>query len=790
MPRLIALRALLLLMVAVMVGRLYQLQLVESDSRRYGDNPDQAYSRYITVAPRRGEIFAADGSTLLAESVPTYRLAVIPGSLPDAAAAPERRAEVLARLSQVIGLTSTLTLSPTSLLDTSPAFRSSLAGIGRLAPAAPGQPITVTVAPDDTLRALDLARRTGPALTLDNPIEALIAGESVRGYETVLVKDGISADLALAIKENSNYLPGVQVIEGFRRRYPLSAEVPSLSHTLGYIGRISECELVNENPASSWLTALGDVVGHAGVCGLIPKRQDPASRGLPPYGDDDSIGKDGLEAFYEPELRGRVGIQSLLVDALNRPVSAPTTLRPVQNGSNLVLTLDVAFQAETAKILKRWIDEGERRRLAAKEPYKRSYDPIVAGSAVVLDPRDGRVLAIVSLPSYDNNVWVDPARSAELQALLAPSDPTQLKELLRLAPLTDRAIAGLYPPGSTLKQFVGAAALQQGVIAPDSKLRDPGVLKLIQRDGSPFELPNSVRNRDNGELTVVDALRLSSNVFFASIAGGNDQATNLDADSLRVRGLDIDGLVEGLEWFHLGRQTGVDLAGESPGLVPTRAWKAQAKREVWTTGDTYNTAIGQGDMQVTPLQLAVAAGGLAMNGPVYRPHVVQRVVDGSGATVRTVAPEVISRAPVDPAFFQTIHAGLRDSVVNGLNIAAKDECSGLSIAGKTGTAEFGPLIQRPDGRLVRQSHSWFVGFAPYDNPQVVVAVLLEGTGDLGDGSSTMAVPAVTQIMQAYFKVIPPENAPKTCPVLPQDPAPAPTPAPAPSPVAPALGARP
>lgn len=773
MPRLIALRALLLLMVTVMVGRLYQLQVVQSDSTRYGNNPDQAYSRALTLAPRRGEIFAADGKTLLAESVPIYNLAVVPGRLPDRAGEPQRRAEVLARLSQVIGLTSTLTLSPTQMLADSPALRIGLTGIGPIPAVRPGEPLTMTVAPASTLRALDLAGRYTGVLRLESPIEAMIDLENVRGYQTVVVKEGISPDLALAIRENSNYLPGVQVVEGFRRRYPLSGTTTSLSHLLGYIGRISECELVAENPTSSWLSSLVDMVGHAPVCGLIPKQQDPASIGLPPYQPDDRIGKDGLEAYYEAELRGRMGIQSLLVDALNRPLSAPETTRPVENGHNLVLTLDVGFQAETAKILQRWIDEGERRRLAAKEPYKRDYAPIVAGSAVVIDPRDGRVLAMVSLPSYDNNVWVDPARGAELQALLAPSDPEALKELLRLAPLTDRAIAGLYPPGSTLKQFVGAAALQKGVIAPDTKLRDPGLLQLIQRDGSLFELPNSVRNRDNGELTVADALRLSSNVFFASVAGGNDEATNLDDKALRVTGLDIDGLVEGLEWFHLGRLTGVDIAGEAPGLVPTKTWKAQAKREVWTTGDTYNTAIGQGDMQVTPLQLAVAAGGVAMNGAVYRPHVVQRIVDGAGATVSEVQPELLSQAPVELRYFQAIHQGMRESVVNGLNVAARDECSGLSIAGKTGTAEFGPLLENPQGRLVRQSHSWFVGYAPYDNPQVVVAVLLEGTGDLGDGSSTMAVPAVTQIMQAYFKTTPPAEAPRTCPVLPTDPPAAP-----------------
>lgn len=773
MPRLIALRVLLLLVVAILVGRLYQIQVVDSESRRFGTDIDVNTRRYITVPPRRGEIFAADGKTLVAESVPIYNLAVIPGRLPSRSSDPERRATVLARLSQVAELSSTITLSPTTALADRPALRAGLRTIQTPLPSA-APSITVTVAPADSLRALELTRTYSDVLTLHSPIEELIARQDLRSYQNLVVKEGISADLALAITENANYLPGVHVVEDYRRSYPLSHEIPSLSHLLGYTGRISECELMAQNPASSWLTAMVEVLSYAGRCGLIPKLIDPPSIGFPPYQHDDRIGKDGLEAAYEAELRGRLGVETLLVDALQRPVSPIETIRPVENGHNLVLTIDVAYQAEVERILRRWIAEGERRRQTAREAYKRNYAPIFAGSAVVLDPRDGRVLAIVSLPGYDNNLWVDPQRQSELAALLSPSDPQALAELLRQAPLTNRAIAGQYPPGSTLKQFVGAAALQQGVIAPDTRLRDPGVLKLIERNGAPFELPNSVRNRDNGELNVVDALRLSSNVFFASVAGGNDQATNLDPQALRVRGLDIDGLVEGLEWFHLGRFSGIDLAGEAPGLVPTKTWKAQVKREVWTTGDTYNTAIGQGDMLVTPLQLAVATGGIASDGSIYRPHLVDAITDGSGAVLQRITPELISRVPVEPAFLQAIRQGMRDSVTNGLNIAARAECSGLNIAGKTGTAEFGPLIEHPDGRLVRQSHAWFVGFAPYDDPQVVVAVLLEGVGDLNDGSSTMAVPAVTQMLQAYLQVAPPTDAPNICPASPPDPEPAPS----------------
>ncbi|MEI7645914.1 MAG: penicillin-binding transpeptidase domain-containing protein [Chloroflexales bacterium] len=761
MQRLIVLRVALLLIVSVLVGRLYAIQILGDSQQRFGDTPEEMTRRSLTVPPRRGEIFAADGKTLLAESVPIYNIEIVPGRLPSRSAEPAQRDLVLARVSQIAALTSTLILSPTDALDLRPGLRGDLGGLGMLPAITAGAPLVISIAPANTLRALSVAQSYSDVLRLNTPIEAQIERQDIRRYEMLIVKEDISPELALVIHENSNHLPGVLVVEGYRRRYPQSGAVPSLSHILGYIGRVSECELVAENLASSWLTSLNDLVSHVGRCGLIPKQIDRSSLGQPLYQSDDRIGKGGLEASYEAQLRGTAGIQTLLVDALERPASPPSTMRPVQNGHNLVLTIDAGFQAEVEQIMRRWIAEGERRRMNIKEVYKHDYKPITNGVAVALDPRDGRILAMVSIPDFDNNVWVDPARTADLQALLAPKNP-------EAAPLLDRAIAGQYPPGSTLKQFVGSVALQDGVITPDTKLRDPGMIRLIERSGIEFVLPNSVRNRDNGEITVIDALRLSSNVFFASVAGGNDQVVNLDNSAFRTPGLGIDQLVEGLSWFGLGRTMGVDIAGEMPGMVPTKTWKAQMLRESWTTGDTYNTAIGQGYLQVTPLQLAAAAGAVAREGILYRPHVVGAITDVNGTVLSTVMPEVKAKAPVNPAFLAIIREGMRKSVTEGLNLAARDVCSGLSIAGKTGTAEFGPILT-PDGK--RQSHSWFVGFAPYDNPQIVVAVLLEGTGDLGDGSSTMAVPAVTQMMQAYFKVAPPVDRPRICPTMPVDPQP-------------------
>jgi penicillin-binding protein 2 len=453
------------------------------------------------------------------------------------------------------------------------------------------------------------------------------------------------------------------------------------------------------------------------------------------------------------------------VDALERPVSEARTMQSVVNGSNLVITIDPAFQQQIEVILQRWIDEGERRRAAA-EGYKNEYHPITNGVAVVQDVRDGRVLAMVSLPAYDNNIWVDRSRAEELQNLLSPADPERRAELARLAPLTNSAVAGSYPPGSSIKPFVGATALQMGVIQPDTTLRDPGRIVLEERNGNIFVLPNSTR-RDNGEINISDALMMSSNVFFASIGGGNDQAKNLGEDSTIIQGLQIDRLAQGLQWFAFGAPTGVPLPGEVDGRVPSPNWKSHTLREPWTTGDTYNASIGQGYLEVTPLQLNVATSAIANNGTVYRPQLVQQVVDSSGVVLEQMQPEMLWQVPVDDGYLDVMHDGMRRSITEGINVAARNACSGLSIAGKTGTAEFGPVIETPEGRLTRQSHAWFTGFAPYENPEIAVTVLLEGTGDLDDGSSTLAVPAVTQVMQAYFGVTPPEDVPPECPELPQ-----------------------
>lgn len=893
MNRLILPKLVVLVILVVLVGRLYQLQLVDTEASRYRYATGVLTTRYLPMRPMRGEVFASDGKTLLAESVPVFNVLIRPADLPKAGS--HERAELFAQLGQLLGITSTLTISPAAILDQDNVLRSDLSqGLGaqvvaagrrqtfspplRIAIAAPqradadvlaqryapvvqfqpqeapqatseqadatvqptgvapsqttgtapitgtltispaasleqnpalrddirrllgqsaldaaGSPqerswVTLDIPPARSMVALKLSTSYSTTLRLDNPIAGMVDHGNIPGYQTLTIKQDIPRDVALVLRENALRLPGVVVDQDYRRRYPLSGDVQSLSHLLGYTGRVDECDLVRRNPARSWLVGLLDSIGHAAQCGVVQKQINPYQLGMPRYLDDDRIGKDGVEASYEEQLRGQLGVEAVLVDAYGHPVRAPQVVQPARDGYNLVLTIDADFQRKVEQILRNWIDEGERRRQnqPANFAYKRNYLPIRSGAAIVMDVHTGQVLAMVSWPSYDNNIW-DPSRAADWQRLFAPTDPQAQKELARLAPLTNRAIAGQYPPGSTLKQFDASIALQKAVITPQTTVRDPN--RLVIEDqyvaGRLYTFPNST-SRDNGQITVSDALKVSSNVFFMSVAGGNKgpQIKNLKPDEQNIEhGLGIDGLAEGLRWFGFDQPTGIKLANEHPGRIPTPAWKQLVLRAPWTTGDTYNAAIGQGNLEVTPLQLITAAAAVANNGSLYRPQIVKAITDSSSKVIQETQPELVRQVPVDPAYFAVVREGMRRSVTEGANVAARDDCSGLQIAGKTGTAEFGPEIEVPtaDGkgtRRVRQSHSWFVGFAPYDNPQIEVLVLSEGTGDLGDGSATIAVPAVTQIMQTYFNVTPPNPLPRSCqqglPPLPQPFAPVPT----------------
>ncbi|NOK63422.1 MAG: peptidoglycan glycosyltransferase [Chloroflexi bacterium AL-N10] len=868
MNRLLVPKLTIFIVFVILVGRLYTLQLVEP---LHVDEYNSGTRQYISTRPLRGEIYARDGTTLLAESVPMYTVGIRPADFNRAIEQePDEGERIFAQLGQLLEITSTLTISPATALETDSVLNSDInQGLGtqvvtsieqysadvpmhvivpsdrvagltelleqyspivqlNLGENAPSDlsdmaqlsvdqalidlietldiSTTLTISPSSTLEsdsslrtdlqnalgqaafaeadrpqtltwsiltvpaeksmvALQLSRAYSDTLTLNNPIAEQYRQANVPEYEIIPVQEDIAHELALVLRENATTLPGVVVEEDYQRRYPLSENVQSFSHILGYIRSINACQLVRNNPAYSWSSSLLDTVSHAGHCrGFIEKEIDPQSRTSVRYLEKDRLGQDGVEASYEDVLRGALGREVVVVDAAGRQMSPPRMVQPAQDGNNLVLTIDAGYQQQVEQILRNWIDEGERRRTGQSGAfaYRREYLPIRSGAAIVSEIKTGRILAMVSWPAYDNNIWVDPDRTDEINDFY-PTDPEQRAEMENLAPLVNRAISGEYPPGSTLKQFDAAILLQKGVIQPNTLLFDPGLL-LIQNEFVPSEqtpFPNAGR-RYNGYINVSDALNVSSNVFFMSAVGGNERnIVNIPDRDKIIRGdrvMSVTEFAEGLEWFGFGYPTGIQLPNESFGRVPTPAWKEQRFSEPWTTGDTYNMSIGQGNMLSTPLQLLTASTAVAGDGTIYQPQLVEAVTNNAGETIQSFEPQVAFKADIAPEYLAVTREGMRRSITEGANRAARDQCAGLQIAGKTGTAEFGREV-RP-GEF--QTHSWFVGFAPYDDPEIQVVVLSEGTGGLNDGSATIAVPAATQMLQAYFDITPPDPLPADC----------------------------
>jgi penicillin-binding protein 2 len=290
----------------------------------------------------------------------------------------------------------------------------------------------------------------------------------------------------------------------------------------------------------------------------------------------------------------------------------------------------------------------------------------------------------------------------------------------------------VYPPGSTFKLVTAAAALQERVVTPQTRINCPGSVTV---NGQVFRNWNPL---GQGSLTVRQAVAQSCDIFFYEAAGGNPYSG--------FKGLGIQKLADYAHAFGFGERSGVRIPGEERGLVPTEDWKREAKKEPWYIGDNYNVGIGQGDLLVTPLQLANMTAAVANGGTLYRPRIASEVRDEKGEVVSQLPPEVIRKVPVAPEHLALIRAGMRDVVTapEGTAYFALKQPA-LSIAGKTGTAEFyGPVDSK--GNL--PTHALFVGYAPFENPQIAVAVIVHNGGE---GSET-AAPIAADLMKAYFEL--------------------------------------
>jgi penicillin-binding protein 2 len=408
----------------------------------------------------------------------------------------------------------------------------------------------------------------------------------------------------------------------------------------------------------------------------------------------DRVGQSGIEYTYDRYLRGRNGASRVQVDATGRP-KGELAVKDPRAGEQLRLSIDLSVQKA-----------GQQALAGFGKP----------GAFVAMDPKTGEVIGLGSNPSFDPNVFAKGIRRSVYKRLTSAANG---------APLADRATQGLYPTGSAFKLITSTASLESGIITPGTVLFDGGSLNV---GGISFKNAGGVAH---GALALPRALQVSSDVFFYQLGLKADQ-----------KGGDV--IQKWARRLGLGHPTGIDIPGEAGGLVPTPAWRNRLFRKgltdrPWTPGDNINLAVGQGDLQADPLQMAVAYSTIANGGYVVTPHVGLRVEDASGSVLQEIEPRPRRKLDIGP---QT-----RSAIMNGLRAAANDpggtsapvfEGFPITVAGKTGTAERGP----------QGDQSWYVAAAPYNDPRVVVAVTIER----GGFGAEAAAPAARRILAAYFGI--------------------------------------
>jgi penicillin-binding protein 2 len=531
---------------------------------------------------------------------------------------------------------------------------------------------------------LALERRSGSTFaSLEGAVRRGLA--SVDPEAPVVVRAGFDREEAIAVRAATAGMPGVDIVATPVRTYGGGA---AFAHILGYVSSIPPDEVEDYLEAG---------YPYNGVAGLT-----------------------GLELVYEDVLRGTPAKRLILVDPAGHETDAVSAIASAP-GSNLHLSISLDLQRKVASALANGIDAG----LASVRPEFRDEreEPLPVGAAVVLDVRTGEVKALVSLPSYDANLFAGVVDDEELTALL--NDPSR--------PLIDRAVDEARSPGSTFKPLVALAALEEGVATPDTRITSTGAIS-VQDEFNP-EVFYVFRDWTvHGSLDLYGGIARSSDVYFYYLSGGYTAPGSDDT----FEGLGIERLATYARGAGLGQPTEIDLPGEATGLVPDSAWKSEALGEPWVLGDTYTFGIGQGFLTTTPLQMAVLTSAIANGGELLAPRLVSAIDRGNGAepTERTVT----GLLPVSSSAISVVQRAMREAVLgNGTARAGQPE--GLRIAGKTGTAEWGPPY--PDGEF--DTHGWYIGYGPYEDPEIAVVVYLQqGVG------SEHAAPTARAIFEAYF----------------------------------------
>ncbi len=492
----------------------------------------------------------------------------------------------------------------------------------------------------------------------------------VKGAESLPIKTRLTDEEVARFAANAYRFPGVEIKARLFRSYPMG-EVAS--HVLGYIGRIDERDVER-------LEAEGVAANYKG---------------------SDFIGKSGLEARYERELHGTTGSAQVEIDAGGRGIRTLTSTPP-QAGNNLVLTLDFKLQ----------------------QVAERAFGKF-RGALVAIEPATGGILALVSKPGFDPNLFVEGIDAASWNAL--NQDPDK--------PLNNRALTGAYPPGSTVKPFLGLMALHLGKRTPEYTIADPGY----------FTLPGVAhRYRDwkaggHGMVNLYRAIVQSCDTYFYGLA--------VDTD--------IDQLHGFLAQFGFGRPTGLDVEGEKPGLLPSREWKRKRFRrpeeQRWYQGDSVSVGIGQGYNLATPMQLAFATAILANNGVVYHPHLVRHIVDQANGETRAIVPQPVRTVPLNPKWVSLVKAAMVDVTKPGGTAARAGAGAAYVFAGKTGTSQVIAMKQdeKYDEKKVPErlrDHALFIAFAPAGEPKIALGILVEN----GGAGSATAAPIARQVLDYYL----------------------------------------
>ncbi|MQT41863.1 MULTISPECIES: penicillin-binding protein 2 [Pseudomonas] len=480
-----------------------------------------------------------------------------------------------------------------------------------------------------------------------------------RPFEPVPILFELNEEQIARIAVNQFRLPGVEVVAQLVRHYPQGAH---FAHSVGYVGRINEKEI---------------------------KTLDKVN-----YSGTHHIGKTGIERFYEAELHGQVGYEEVETNARGRVLRVLKRTDPIP-GKDIVLSLDIKLQ------------EAAEEALAGRR-----------GAVVALNPMTGEVLAMVSQPSFDPNLFVTGIGFKAYAELRDSID----------RPLFNRILRGLYPPGSTIKPAVAIAGLDSGVVTASTRVFDPGYYQLPNYD---HKYRNWNRSGD-GFVDLDSAIMRSNDTYFYDLA----------------HKLGIDRLSTYMNQFGIGQKVSLDMFEESAGLMPSREWKRATRRQAWFPGETLILGIGQGYMQSTPLQLAQATALIASKGKWNRPHLA-KTIEGVPPVDPNPMPDIVLRDPsnwgkVNHAMQQVVHGARGTARVAGVGAQ-------YLIAGKSGTAQVvaikqGEKYDRSKVQERHRDHALFVGFAPANNPQIAVSVMIEN----GEAGSRVASPVVRSVMDAWL----------------------------------------